>query len=108
MFVDPGTEVSVVLSWIRETAIIGGILVFGWRARGVFQTVKDFATSIQKHMQIMEAFALRMEMNHLRHIERYLFKLAKDRNLIAVVDPNLVAFDDVQPPEDVDPNAVQI
>ena len=108
MFVDPGTEVSVVLSWIRETAIISGIVVFGWRARGVFQTVKDFATSIQKHMQIMEAFALRMEMNHLRHIERYLFKLAKDRNLIAVVDPNLVAFDDVQPPEDVDPNAVQI
>ena len=99
MFVDPGTEVSVVLSWIRETAIISGIVVFGLHARGAFQTVKDFATSIQKHMQIMEAFSLRMEMNHINHIERYLYHLAKDRNRVSLVNPDLVAIDEIEPPE---------
>lgn len=106
MFVDPGAEVSVILTWIREIAIISGIVVFGWHARGAFQTVKDFAASIQKHMEIMESFALRVETNHLRHIEKYLYKMAKDRNRVSLVDPDLVAFEDVQPPEDVIPDAI--
>jgi hypothetical protein len=80
MFSPPEIEVTAVLQWIREISIIGGILIFGWKARDIFQNVKDFTDAIRKHMTTMEAFAVRMETNHLRHIETCVRLIAARNN----------------------------
>jgi hypothetical protein len=50
----------------------------------------------------MEVFTHRVETNHMKHIETYLYKIAKDRNLITILPPDSVEADDVPPPEDLD------
>ena len=106
MFVDPAVGVTEVLSWLREVAVIGGIITFGWKARGMYQTVDDFAESITKHMQRMERFAVRMETNHLRHIESYLYHLAKDAGRPTYDEPSasesLIEEAEMEPPQNVD------
>lgn len=98
MFVQ--TDVTTILAWARELAIIGGILVFGWKARDAFQNIVDFQKCITDFMRDMRGFAHRVESNHIRHIEEYLFKIAKDRNIITVVPPDVVETDDVDPPQE--------
>src|ERR1700690_1750979 len=102
MYADPEMTVSTLLSWARDGVIILSIVTFGWKVRGVFQDAKDFISAIRKHMLKMEHFAYRLEMNHLKHMELYLYKLAKDRNLITMVDPLFVESDDVPPPDNSD------
>ena len=105
MFVDPGTAVTTALAWIRETSIICGIVVVGWHARGVYQTADDFVESVKTHMKTMEGFAFRMETNHLKHIEQYLYRLANEQRPTS--EPDLVAAEEIQPPDPVEPpNAV--
>jgi len=120
MFVDPGTAVTTALAWIRETSIICGIVVVGWHARGVYQTVDNFVEAVKTHMKTMEGFALRMEgfalradgfafraeTNHLKHIEQYLYRLAINGPR-PISNPDLVAAEEIQPPDPVEPpNAV--
>jgi hypothetical protein len=100
MFLNSEPAVTAILSWLRDTGILVAIMVFGWKARGIFQAVEDFTDSIREHMMKMEAFAARMEANHLRHIEQYLYRIARDRNQVALVSPEAVAAEDIQPPED--------
>jgi hypothetical protein len=110
MLVDPqfsAEPVSAVLQWLRELAVIGAIIVFGWHARSAFQYVKDFTTEIREHIKRMDAFVIRVESNHLRHIEDYLYRLAKDRNITAVVDPGYIAMnhettDKLEPPDSIE------
>lgn len=113
MFVDPGTAVTTALAWIREISIICGIVVVGWRARGVYQTVDNFVEAVKTHMKTMEGFALRMEgfalraeTNHLKHIEQYLYRLVINGPR-PISNPDLVAAEEIQPPDPVEPpNAV--
>src|ERR1700678_1728105 len=105
MYVDPAVGVTEVLSWLREVAIIGGIVTFGWKARGMYQTVDEFACSITNHMKRMERFAVRMETNHLRHIESYLYHLAKESGLPTYPEPSaseaIIEAAELDPPENV-------
>lgn len=103
---NPEQVISYVISWARDLAIFGGTIVFGWKARDIFQDMKDFVNEIRQHMKRMDAFALRLETNHLKHMEEYLYVLAKDRNLITVVKSNEVQVNDVDPPESVDQDAL--
>jgi len=108
MFVDPSTAITDALVWIREIAVISGIAIFGWKARDSWQDVKDFSSAVRSHMLKMEGFAQRVESNHMRHMERYLYVIAKDRNKTAIVEPELVAFNDVPPPveDEADANTI--
>lgn len=105
MFVDPTLAVTDALLWIRELGTIGLIILVGWNARAGFQFVKDFYKSaqhfmstVQVHMSTMEAFAKRVESNHMKHMEQYLYKIAKDRNITSLVAPVAVEEDDLEPP----------
>ena len=100
MFVDPSNAVTTALAWIREASIICGIVVVGWHARGVYQTANDFVDSVKSHMKTMEGFALRMETNHIKHIEQYLYLLAKGKLVLS--EPDLVSAEDVRPPDPPD------
>jgi hypothetical protein len=95
--------VLAVLQWIRELAVIGVIIVFGWRARGVFEYGKNFSDDIRKHMKRMDSFAVRVEANHLRHIEQYLYHLAKNRNITVDPESQITVSEatELEPPEDV-------
>ena len=108
MYLSPEIQVTSILGWLRELSIITGIVVFGWKSRGAFQSVTDFVEAIQKHMLFMEAFATRMESNHLKHMELYLYRLVKNSRATALRDPDLVAADEVPPPDEDLPNAIQI
>lgn len=98
----PAQAVSFVLTWLRDLSIFGVVLMFGWKSRDLWQDVKDFANAVRAHMKKMEGFALRVENNHMRHMERYLYQMAKDRNITSVVDPDLIAqvTEPVEPPEE--------
>jgi hypothetical protein len=97
----PVLDISYVVSVLRDLGIFVTVLIVGWNARSWFQDVKDFTTSISRHMTKMEGFAYRMEHNHAKHIQEYLYQIAKDRNIITVMDPEIIAdvTDPVDPPE---------
>jgi hypothetical protein len=102
MYVDPELTVSTFLGWVRDATIIFGVVAIGWKSRGIVEDVKGFATLVRTHMLKMEVFTHRVETNHMKHIETYLYKIAKDRNLITILPPDSVEADDVPPPEDLD------
>lgn len=86
MFVAPDIAITEVLAWIRELAVITGIVLFGWNARKVYQFFVDaydgakcFMGDVRLHMKIMEGFALRVEHNHLSHIEKTMDKLVGNK-----------------------------
>ena len=106
MLLDPqftAQPVLAILEWIRELAIIGSIIIFGWKARDAFQSVKDFTSGINAHMTRMDAFAVRVESNHLRHIEQYLYHLAKNRNRTVAPESKFMVSEavELEPPDDV-------
>ena len=76
MIGNPEQSITMVLSWLREVTIIGGIAVLGWKSRGAFQSVLDFKDRVVLHMTTMEGFAKTVVENHLEHIERDLAKLS--------------------------------
>jgi hypothetical protein len=96
----PAQDISYVISWIRDLGIFGIVLTIGWNARAWFQEAKDFTVTIRQHMVKMEHFAFVMENNHAKHIQQYLYLIAKDRNVTSLVDPNLVSYDPMPPPEE--------
>jgi len=98
----PALDITYVVSVLRDLGIFGTVLFVGWNARGVFQDMKDFTSTIRKHMTKMEGFAYRVETNHMKHMERYLYQMAKDRNITSLMDPDLVAeiTEPVAPPEE--------
>jgi hypothetical protein len=102
VFSSPELTVSAVFSWLRDAAIIYGILKIVWNSRGIYQGFKDFKTAILSHMKKMEGFAYRAETNHFKHMEEYLYLIAKDRNLITIMPPDAVGANDVEPPENQD------
>lgn len=69
-------DVTTVLAWMRECAIIIGILVFGWKARDSFQAIVDFKNCVTEFMIDMRQFAHSVETNHLEHIQKALEKIA--------------------------------
>lgn len=96
----PEQAVSFALMWLRDLGIFGVVLTFGWKSRDVWQDVKEFTGAVRTHMKKMEGFAYRTETNHMRHMERYLYQMAKDRNITSLVDPDLIAevTEPVEPP----------
>jgi hypothetical protein len=98
VLISPELTVTAVFSWLRDAAIVYGVFKAVWNTRGWYQAAKDFKQCILEHMSTMEGFAHRAEVNHFRHMEEYLYKIAKDRNLIAVLPRERVDADDVEPP----------
>lgn len=94
--------ISYVISWARDLGVFGVTIVIGWNARGIYQKIDDFTTDIRDHMKRMDAFAVRMETNHLKHMESYLYRLAKSCQEIA---PSMAMPEDLDPPQEVDPHA---
>lgn len=91
---DANLTVTTVLDWARELAIIGGVIIFGWHARGFYQSVADFKDSIVDFMGFMRGFADRLEHNHFHHIEESLNIIATKTaplgktTVHVTVDPN--------------------
>ena len=103
MYVDPELTVSAILSWLRDAGILVAIAVFGWKARGAFQEVSDFANLIRNHMVRMEAFVVDVKSNHLFHIEQYLYDIAKDRNQVSLINPGAAVVEERVLPPNVKP-----
>ena len=82
MPVDQLYTLSTVFSCLRDAALIWAVFKGVWGARGKYQDILNFAAAIRAHMTLMEAFALRVETNHLAHIEDYLKERRRDSNSI--------------------------
>ena|ERR1700722_9449601 len=100
----PAETISLALAWLRDLTIFGFVLLAGWKSRDLWQDVKDFTTTIRAHMKKMERFAYVVEHNHMKHMQQYLFQIAKDRNIITVLPEQTIEeiTDPVEPPEDED------
>ena len=75
---DPASTVTLgqVISNLKDGAFVVGIVVLGWKARGLVQPAIDFFNRAVKHMDVMEqgVGSLQIGMNtllsnHLSHIE---------------------------------------
>ena len=45
------------------------LIVFVWKSKGAYDTLKSFAKRTSDHMDSMESFARTVVDNHLKHIE---------------------------------------
>lgn len=82
---DPSSTVTLgqTISTLKDGAFIVGIVVLGWKARGLVQPLIDFFARAKQHMEIMETgmTGLRIDVttllnNHLSHIEQDLKTLS--------------------------------
>lgn len=71
-----GIILTNVLVWARELSIIGVLVGFSWKARGMWDAGERFVNRIIEHMDKMELFATTVQNNHLQHMEDSLNLLA--------------------------------
>lgn len=100
---DPASTVTLgqVISNLKDGAFIIGIVVLGWKARGIVQPLINFFEASTKHMLVMEQGIILLQTgmntlltNHLPHLEQELKAISSRRtraNKIKVISKhNLV------------------
>lgn len=98
---DPSSTVTIgqVVSTLKDGAFFVGILIFGWKARALFEPVLRFFTRVNVHMDTMEHGMSVILNNHLNHIEADLKAISGRRHAYSDVNESpiestYVAFDD--------------
>lgn len=69
-------ELGKLAAILRDAALVGGVCVFGWKARSWFQPVFDFFERANDHMTKVEDGMDVLINNHVRHMEHDLRTLS--------------------------------
>lgn len=94
MFNPADVTLGQLSSTLKDLSIVGIVLVGGWKARGIFESVSDFFDRAVKHMDAMEKGMNTLLTNHITHIEKSVEKIARRQVRATVAEESAYARED--------------
>jgi hypothetical protein len=94
MFDPSQLTLGQVSSFVRDFGIVGTLIVFSWKMRGVYEAVTQFFTRTMKHMDVMEQGMNTLLTNHLAHIETEVVKMANNQARVLSGDQAIHVVDE--------------